>query len=163
MLVIHNRFRYQGRPKFGGVLQPGDEVLHLVSDAGTEDTQRSELREFVVLARLPRSLLNNPHFLKPGRPHLDVWGGPAKKTARLLEAAGSGRPERPESAPLGGRKAVPQVEPPSQNPRISTCIPGAHERQCVVSGRRRHGVRPEESNGGKQEAWAHVRGLPDAR
>lgn len=118
MIVIHSRFRYQGRPKFGGVLQPGDEVLHLVSDAGTEDAQRAELREFVGRARLPRSLLNNPHFLKPGRPHLDVWGRPAKKTVRLLEAVGSGRPESPESAPLGGRKTVPQVEPSSQNQGI---------------------------------------------
>ena len=137
---VHNRFRYLGRPRFGGVLQPGDDVLHLVSDAGTEDAQRADLCEFVVRARLPRSLLNNPHLLKPGRPHLDVWGRPAKKTMRLLEATEHGRPASRKSAPLGGSEAAPQVEPSSQDSRISTCIPGAHERQCVVSGRRRHGA-----------------------
>ena len=140
MVRVHNRFRYLGRPRFGGVLQPGDDVLHLVSDAGTEDAQRAELCELVVRARLPRSLLNNPHLLKPGRPHLDVWGRPAKKTMRLLEATEHGRPASRKSAPLGGSEAAPQVEPSSQDSRISTCIPGAHERQCVVSGRRRHGA-----------------------
>lgn len=84
MVLVHSAFRYGGPPKFGGVLRPGDEVLHLVSDAGTEVAQREELRAFVVDAGLPRSLLNNPHFLGPGRPHLDVWGKPARKASRLL-------------------------------------------------------------------------------
>jgi len=73
------------------VLQPGDEVLHLVSDAGTIETQQTELREFVAVAGLPRSLLNNPHLVGPGRPHLDVWGKPARKAARAL---GTGEPRR---------------------------------------------------------------------
>ena len=91
MIVIHSKFRYRGPPKFGGVLQPGDEVLHLLSDAATAETQRAELREFVASARLPRSLLNNAHFLRPGRPHLDVWGRPARRAARTLAEGGSRR------------------------------------------------------------------------
>ena len=92
MIVIHSTLRYRDRPKFGGVLQPGDEVLHLVSDAPTEEAQRAELRRFVVAAGLPRSLLGNPHLRKRGRPHLDVWGNPARKVRRLIPAAGEGRP-----------------------------------------------------------------------
>lgn len=114
MIVIHSRFRYQGRPKFGGVLQPGDEGKRRKAAEGR--------------ARLPRSLLNNQHFLKPGRPHLDVWGRPAKKTMRLLDATEHGRPTRRKSAPLGGSEAAPQVEPSWQNSRILTCIPCGHER-----------------------------------
>jgi hypothetical protein len=90
MVLLHSKVRYAGPPKFGGVLCPGDEILHLVSDAGTQAAQRAELRAFVVEAGLPRSLLNNPHFVGPGRPHLDVWGRPARKAMRLLEVASKG-------------------------------------------------------------------------
>ena len=99
MIVIHSKFHYQGPPKFGGVLQTGDEVLHLVSDAATENAQRAELRAFVVTARLPRSLLNNPHFLKPGRPHLDVWGRPAKRALRRLAAKAERARGRDQAGP----------------------------------------------------------------
>ena len=44
VVILHSRFRYGGPPKFGGVLRPGDEVLHLVSDAGTEAAGRSSER-----------------------------------------------------------------------------------------------------------------------
>lgn len=152
MIVIHSKFRYRGPPKFGGVLQPGDEVLHLVSDAATENAQRTELRGFVITARLPRSLLNNPHFLKPGRPHLDVWGRPAEKTMRLLDAAEHRRPEGRRSVPLGGTKADLQFGASSRNSRTSPCIPGGYEPQCHASGRRRSGAGSEERNGGEEEA-----------
>ena len=91
MVLVHSEFRYAGPPRFGGRLRPGDEVLHLVSDAPTEDAQRAELRRFVVAVGLPRSLLKNPHLCKQGRPHLDVWGNPARKVRRLIQASGEGR------------------------------------------------------------------------
>jgi len=119
VVILRSRFRYTGPPKLGGRLRAGDEVLHLVSDAGAEAEQRAELQAFVADAGLPRSLLNNPHLLKPGRPHLDVWGGPARKALRRL-AAGRGGPERrgrtracvprrdpPDSTGGGGRRAGP--------------------------------------------------------
>ena len=116
-MILHSRFRYGGPPKFGGVLRPGDEVLHLVSDAGTEAAQRAELRALVVEAGLPRSLLNNPHYLKPGRPHLDVWGKPARKVERVLPAH---EPERADVAAPGGSGRRRQVERSSGNSRTST-------------------------------------------
>ena len=108
MISVHSRFRYAGPPKFGGALRPSDEVLHLVSDAGTEAAQRAELRRFVADARLPRSLLSNPHFARPGHPHLDVWGRPARQVARALArvrqgATGMAWMERsPCMGPAGG-------------------------------------------------------------
>ncbi len=152
MIVIHSKFRYRGPPKFGGVLQPGDEVLHLVSDAATTDAQLAELRDFVTAARLPRSLLNNPHFLKPGRPHLDVWGRPAEKAMRLLASRRRGRLEGRHSEASSRMRRAFQSPPSSRNVRTSPCIPGGYAPQCHTSGRRRSGVGSEERNGGEEEA-----------
>ena len=114
MVFVHSKLRYAGPPRFGGVLRPGDEVLHLVSDARTEAAQRAELGAFVGDAELPRSLLNNPHFAGPGRPHLDVWGEPAGRVLRLLAAGadrggGRGRTGRRSRAymPLHSRRDLP--------------------------------------------------------
>ena len=149
MVILHSRFRYAGPPKFGGRLRPDNEVLHLVSDAPGEGAQRAELRRFVVAAGLPRSLLNNPHFLGPGRPHLDVWGKPARKAARLLGPHGPGHRE---SAASGRTERDHQVRRFSTNSRTSTCIPRTHPPQCVTSGRPGTGVGSEERNGGEEEA-----------
>jgi hypothetical protein len=116
-VILHSRFRYAGPPKFAGRLRSGDEVLHLVSDAGTEAAQRAELRAFVADAGLPCSLLKNPHFLGPGRPHLDVCGSPARKAARFL---GSGEQGRPDVAALGRTGRKHQLGLSSGNPRTST-------------------------------------------
>jgi hypothetical protein len=152
VIVIHSKFRYRGPPKFGGVLQPGDKVLHLVSDAATENAQRAELRAFVVTARLPRSLLNNPHFLKPGRPHLDVWGRPAEKAMRLLATTKRRHLEGRHSEVSGRMRRVLQSPPSSRNLRTSPCIPAGYAPQCHTSGRRRSGAGSEERNGGEEEA-----------
>ena len=149
MIHVHSKIRYAGPPKFGGVLQPGDEVTHLVSDADGADAQRAELREFVAAAGLPRSLLNNPHFVAPGRPHLDVWGKPARKAARLLGWAGPGRAD---AAASGGTGRKRQVQRSSGNSRTSTCIPRQHPPQCVTTGRRRDGAGLEERDGGQTDA-----------
>ena len=140
MLRVHSRFRYAGPPRFGGALRPGDEVLHLVSDAQTAQAQRAELRRFVAVAGLPRSLLGNPHFLGSGRPHLDVWGRPARKAARALA---QGAPGPVGIAALGRNVRNGPAMESSQIPRTSTCIPGEHEHLCVTDGRRGAGAGSE--------------------
>jgi len=145
MIRLHSSFRYGGPPKFRGALRPGDEVLHLVSDAATQAAQRAELRAFVASAGLPRSLLNNPHFAGPGRPHLDVWGKPARKAVRLL---GPCRPRFRDSAVPGRTERGSQARRSSWNSRTSACIPGGDPPQCVLSGRPRDGASTRDGRAG---------------
>ena len=89
MIRVHSKLTYRGKSMFGGMLREGDVIRHLVSDAETDDKKREELRKFVRTARLPKSLLNNPH-LEKNPPHLDAWGFPGEKAERAIDAQDGG-------------------------------------------------------------------------
>lgn len=79
MIRIHSRIK---SPKAGpGGLRPGMEVLHLVSEGMDTQVQRMDLIIFIERLQLPKlvekAILSNPHLDKK-RPHLDLWGDPAR-------------------------------------------------------------------------------------
>lgn len=86
MILLHSTVK-AWRNRFGGRLKEGEKVYHFISNLPDPDGQRRELIDFVLEAKLPASLLSNPHLTKSRRPHLDIWGKPGVKSKSYLEAS----------------------------------------------------------------------------